>query len=197
MNDKYINKSQLVTSVTCKLKKTVLLDIMRIGQTIFILLIASFTYGQGGPTGKYINDRLNESTYIIFNSDSTFRYRYAVCLLHDIACGQYEMHNDTIIFQYLTDMRDTCCNKEIDADFHYDSTIDLPRPDKLFYKDEKLYEFRNGKVQSNVLVDSRPSKFTEYHRKYLLFGKFVIDDAYYMITESKVKWKKNKQKASW
>jgi hypothetical protein len=168
---------------------------MRIGQTIFILFIASFTYGQGGPNGKYINDRLNESNYIIFNSDSTFRFRYAVSLLHDIACGQYEMHNDTIIFHYLTDMRDTCCNKEIDPVINYDSFSNGFRQDKLFYENDRLYEIRNGKVKRKVEVDSRPSKVTEYHRKYLLFGKFVIEDAYYMITEPKVKWKKIKKPA--
>lgn len=162
---------------------------MRIGQTIFILFITLFTYGQGGPSGKYINDRLNESNYIIFNSDSTFKYRYAVCLIHDIACGQYEMHNDTIIFHYLTDMRDTCCNKDVDADYHYESSINLPRPDKLFYRNDKVYEFEDGQVRSEVVMDSRPSKSNRYHRKYLLFGKFVNSDAYYMITELKVKWK--------
>ncbi len=167
---------------------------MKIGQIIFILFFASVTYGQGGPSGKYINDCLNEYNYIIFNSDLTFKYRYAVCLTQDIACGQFEMHNDTILLHYLTDMRDTCCNKDNEA--VYDSSINLPRPDKLFYKNEKLYEFKDGKVKSKVVVDSRPSKFTEYHRKYLLFGKFVIEDAYYMITESKVKWGK-KIHASW
>ena len=165
---------------------------MRIGQTILFLFTTCFSYGQVGPSGKYINDGLNENNYIIFNSDSTFKYRFAVCLTHDIACGQYKMHNDTILMHYLTDMRDTCCNKDIDADFHYDSSVNLTRPSKLFYKNEKLYDIENGKVRSKVVLDSRPQKFSRYNRKYLFFGKFVNDDAYYMITESKVKWKKKK-----
>jgi hypothetical protein len=165
---------------------------MKIGQILFILFITFVTYGQDKPSGKYINDGLNEYNYIIFNPDLTFKYRYAVCLTHDIACGQYEMHNDTILLHYLTDMRDTCCNKDIDADYHYESSINLPRPDKLFYKNEKLYEFEDGKVRNEVVMDSRPPTFNRYHRKYLFFGKFVNDDAYYMITESKVKWKTKK-----
>ena len=163
-------------------------------QIILFIFISFSAYGQNFPNGKYINDNLNEKNYIIFHTDSTFKYRYAVCLMHDIACGKYRMNNDTIILDYLTDMRDTCCNKEIDGHFHYDSLMAYTRPIKLFYKKEKLYQFdENRKIKSKFVTNIKPPKHTKFHRRYLIFGEFIIDDAYYMITESKVKWRKNKK----
>ena len=171
---------------------------MKIALIILFLLITTFTHGQNVPRGKYVNDRLNEYNYIIFNADSTFKYRYAVSLTHDIACGKYQMNNDTILLFYLTDMRDTCCNKDIDIDndFQYDSLVIQMRPSKLYYKNEKLYDIVNGEVRQKVVLDSKPPKTKGIHRKYLIIGQFVNTDAYYMINESNAKWNKKNKKAS-
>ena len=169
---------------------------MKIGLIILFLFITTFANGQNGPKGKYINDRLNEYNYIIFNADSTFKYRYAVSLTHDIACGQFEMHSDTILLHFLTDMRDTCCNKDIDADYHYDSLVTQMRPSKLYYKNEKLYEIVDGTVRQKIVLDSKPPKTKGIHRKYLIFGQFMNTDAYYMSNESNARWNKKNKKAS-
>jgi hypothetical protein len=163
---------------------------MRLMNIIIILFLSVFTYGQGKPMGKYINDALNEKNYIIFNPDSTFKFRYSVCLTHDIACGKFEMHNDTIFLHYITDMRDTCCNKEIDADFHYDSTLAYIRPEKLFYNNERLYTFEEGKINNTAILNTKPPRSWGYHRRFILFGPYIKHDIYYMITETQVKWKK-------
>jgi hypothetical protein len=173
-----------------------LFNYIKIGQLILFVFLATFALGQGKPVGKYINDGYNENNYLIFNSDSTFKYRLAYCLTHDIACGKYKIHNDTILLYYLTDMRDTCCNKEIDAKIHYDSTVTLSRPVKLFYENEKLYMFNEGKVEKKMVMESKPPKSWGYHRKYLIFGQYINNDVYYMITESKVKWLLKKKKTS-
>ncbi len=167
--------------------------IMKNIQIILYLFISFSTYGQINLRGKYIDDSLNEYNYLIFNLDSTFKYRYAFSLMHDIACGEYKINKDTILLYYLTDMRDTCCNKELDVAFHYNSSISLPRPSKLFYRNEKLYMIENGKVINKLTMNSRPQKSWGFHRKYIIFGEFVKNDAYYMIPESKVKWRKNRK----
>jgi hypothetical protein len=161
-------------------------------KTLIILsfVISNFSFGQTSPIGKYINDDINENNYLIFYSDSSFKYRYLQSLMSDIACGIYSFQKDTILLFYLSDMRDTMCNEEmIDAKIHYDSTLE--RPNKLFYYNDKLYLIRDDEIVRKVVTKTKPPKSWGFHKKYFLFGPYINNDAYYMITESKVKWKKD------
>jgi hypothetical protein len=123
---------------TCKLKMT--------QRLLFIFaFISTFAFGQLKLTEKFVNDSYNENNYLIFYLDSTFKYRLAYHLFHDISCGQYRTINDTIFLFYRSDLRDTVCNKEVDAAPHFDNSLFASTPNKLFYKDNKLYKITTDK----------------------------------------------------
>ena len=159
--------------------------------------ISTITFGQPKLTEKFVNDSYNENNYLIFYPDSTFKYRLAYHLFHDISCGQYRTINDTIFLFYQSDLRDTFCNKQIDATTHFDSSLFVLRPTKLFYKDNKLYKIEKGKIvyrtekyQPDWKVPKNSRKY--FHHKYLLFGPLVRNthQTYYMVVSSKAKWTK-------
>ena len=167
---------------------------------IFVIFIPTISIGQVRLTEKFINDAFNEKNYLIFHSDSTFKYRLAYHLFHDISCGQYKVVNDTIFLFYKTDLRDTICNTEIDAATHFDSSLFHWRPEKLLFKDDKLYKFENGepRIRDKMELRYKPDKKLGYHRKYLFFGPWVkrLNDTYYMVVASKAKWNLSDKKAS-
>ncbi len=167
---------------------------------ILFIVIPTLAFGQPKLSEKFVNDSYNENNYLVFYPDSTFKYRLAYELFHDISCGRYKTVKDTIFLSYETDLRDTTCNKLVDAETHFDSTLLSLRLTKLYYKDDRLYEIENGQILSRTRkeeIDWEVSKGTRkfYHRKYWLFGPLVTDSrkAYYMVIASKAKWKK----ASW
>ncbi len=149
---------------------------------------------------KFVNDAMNESNYIVFKPDLTFKYRFGYHLFHDISCGHYKLIKYTIFLFYETDLRDTSCNKEIDATIHFDSRLLVFRPEKLFYEDDKLYEIEKGRVlkrterfQPNLKVPKSSKKY--YRRKYFLFGPLISKTKriHYMVAASKAKWRKYKK----
>ena len=81
---------------------------------LLLILTAIFTltaWGQKNIEGKYF--RTDQSTcYLIIGSDGTFKYEFGRDLQWDLACGQFEMKGDSIVFQYLSDMFDQQCNTE-------------------------------------------------------------------------------------
>lgn len=79
---------------------------------IILLFVTSSCFSQFTVPRKYINDAANENNYIIFNSDSTFKFRRSIHLMHDISCGTFKTIGDTIFLMYNTDLRDTICNRE-------------------------------------------------------------------------------------
>ena len=92
-------------------------------------------------------------------------------------------------------IRDTNCNKEIDAETHFDTGVFVFRPNKLFYKDSKLYKIEKGEIvyktekfQPDWRVPKSSRKY--YRRKYFLVGPLVskTKKTHYMIVASKVKW---------
>ena len=174
---------------------------MTIRFLILVFFIPTISFGQVRLKEKFVNDALNHNNYLIFNDDSTFKYRLAYHLLHDISCGQYKVVNDTIFLVYKTDLRDTICNTEnIDPSTHLDTNLFHMRPVKLFFKDDKLYKFEDGKVRmrDKIEIHFKPDKKLGFHRKYLFFGPWVkqLHDTYYMVVESKTKWIMNDKKAS-
>ena len=161
------------------------------------LFISTVAFGQPKLNEKFVNDKYNENNYLIFYPDSTFKYRLAFHLFHDISCGQYKTVNDTIFLFYQSDLRDTFCNKEVNVATHFDSSLFISRPNKLFYKNNKLYNIDNGQVVDRTEKfepdwDIPKSLRKYYHRKYWLFGPLVSNTqrTYYMIVASKAKWTK-------
>lgn len=147
------------------------------------------TIAQTTLNGKFIDYRLSTSNYIIFNTDNTFTFSYAIGLQRDISCGNFELKNDTILFHYKSGIIDTACNTQkinllsIDGRNSYQligSLGDtLSRPAKLYLHNNKLYSIsQNGKVIFSIINnddDNKPNKSERkyYRRKYLLFGHFV------------------------
>ncbi len=79
----------------------------------------------------------------------------------------------------------------------YDSSLFALRPNKLFYKDNKLYKIDNGlvvyrteKFEPDWKVPKSSRKY--YDRKYWLFEPVVSNThrTYYMVVASKAKWTK-------
>ena len=183
-------RSFVYLRVTCKLKMT--------QRLLFIfLMLSTVSFGQPKLNEKFVNDSYNENNYLIFYPDSTFKYRLAYHLFHDISCGQYKTINDTIFLFYQSDLRDTVCNKEVDAATHFDSSLFASRPNKLFYKDNKLYKidkgevvYRTEKFEPDWEIPKSSRKY--YHRKYWLFGPLISNThrTYYMVVASKAKWTK-------
>lgn len=165
---------------------------------LFLLIVfPTLSFGQPKLNEKFVNDAYNENNYLIFHSDSTFKYRLAYHLFHDISCGYYKTINDTIFLFFQSDLRDTFCNNQVDAATHFDSSLFALRPSKLFYKDNKLYKInkeqivdRTEKFEPNWEIPKSSRKY--YHRKYWLFGPLVSKTkrTYYMIVVSKAKWTK-------
>jgi len=160
-------------------------------------IVPIFSFSQPKLNEKFVNDAYNENNYLIFFPDSTFKYRLAYHLFHDISCGQYKTINDTILLLYKSDLRDTVCNNEVDAATHFDSSLFVLRPTKLFYKDNKLYKMENGKIvyktekfEPDWKIPKSSRKY--YYRKYWIFGHLVSKThrTYYMVVASKAKWKK-------
>jgi hypothetical protein len=171
---------------------------MTIRFLILAFFIPTISLGQIRLTEKFVNDAYNENNYLIFHGDSTFKYRLAYHLFHDISCGQYRIVKDTIFLFYNSDLRDTSCNTEhVDADTHLDTSLFRLRPTKLFYRNDKLYKIENGqtvdrteKFEPDWKIPKSSRKY--YHRKYWLFGPLVSNTkrTYYMVVASKAKWTK-------
>ncbi len=163
---------------------------------LFLLIVfPTLSFGQPKLNEKFVNDSYNENNYLIFHSDSTFKYRLSYHLFHDISCGQYKTINDTIFLFYQSDLRDTFCNNQVDAATHFDSSLFALRPNKLFYKDGKLYKIDKGQVIYRTEKfepdwDIPKSSRKYYHRKYWLFGQLIANThrTYYMVVDSKAKW---------
>ena len=174
---------------------------MTIRFIILAFFIPTIAAGQVRLSEKFVNDAYNENNFLIFYGDSTFKYRLAYHLFHDISCGQYKVVNDTIFLFYKTDLRDTTYNTEnVDPDTHLDTNLFHMRPNKLLFRDDKLYKFEDGKVRmrDKMELHYKPDKELGYHRKYLFFGPWVkrLNDTYFMVVTSKAKWNLSDKKAS-
>ena len=154
---------------------------------LMFLLFSIASYSQSFVAGKFTRDYYNSNNYIIFNLDLTFKYRYQYDLLSDISCGRYETKQDTIYMYYMSSMSDSNCNTEgIVSVMFSDTTTKKLRPNKLYFKGNKLYEIVNGKIFNKTekhQIDFKPNgQLRSYRRKYLFFGPYQSKSkrTYYM-----------------
>ena len=82
-----------------------ILTVLYWGLTCFSVL------GQSELNGKYTRED-HPRGYLIFDSGKNFKFRYKSHASWDLACGQFEVRNDTIFFTYTSDMFDETCNDE-------------------------------------------------------------------------------------
>jgi hypothetical protein len=67
--------------------------------------------GQSELNGKYTRED-HPGGYLTFDSNKNFKFRFKSHAYWDLACGQFEVKNDTIFFTYTSDMFDETCNDE-------------------------------------------------------------------------------------
>jgi hypothetical protein len=75
------------------------------------VLISLTTFGQNEIIGKFIRTDYPAS-YLTLNADKSFKFRFGFDSQWDLACGQFEVKGDTIMFSYTSDMFDITCNSE-------------------------------------------------------------------------------------
>jgi hypothetical protein len=131
---------------------------MKVLSCIVLIFISLDTTGQIDISGKYSRTDYPGS-YVVLNTDSTFKYEFHFDINWDLACGTYKLKKDLIIFSYTSDMYDTInCNtdrvnylkdKEGKDEFVLGTTIDTRfRPDTLMISGTKLYQLEKGVVRS-------------------------------------------------
>lgn len=157
---------------------------------IFYLFVLSpiLTKGQVRLAEKYIDDRVNNYTYLEFSSDSSFEYRYLYDLSGDFAKGHYKLHKDTLFLFYDPDST-VIKQKFLGILTSHD---ERNRADSLLIKGKKLFRIKNGIGLYDAkpdVIDKKsnggwhPSKNSPYRRKYFLFGRYqtVRTKRYYMV----------------
>jgi hypothetical protein len=135
--------------------------------TILFMTIGSVTtFGQGELFGKYILTDYPNS-YIILNADRTFKFRFRSHAYWDLACGQFEMKNDTIFFTYTSDMFDLSCNSEQinmtdTSDYFLKTGVDKTyRPLTATIKKKEIRTIKTGDMTDFITVDRR----TYYYKR--------------------------------
>jgi hypothetical protein len=154
---------------------------------LLLLIVPTLIYGQSALADHYVDDRINEDTYLRFNADSSFKFQYAYDLLSDHAAGRYRRHGDTLFLTYTTD------TTTIKRDNIW------PNADSLIIKGYFLYQIKNGQsreYEPQEIVHHKMPKNEHYKRKFILFGPWHSTwSQYYMVDEKYAKWKKWRSRA--
>jgi len=154
---------------------------------IFVLLLLPIlAFSQSAVTNRYVDDRINENTYLRLKSDSSFMFRYAFDTMGDEAIGIYRRHGDTL---FLTFTNDTILSRA-----QYYNHVTDARADSLIIKGHLLYQIRNGQsreYEPQEIVHHKMPKNEHFKRKYILFGPWQSTwSKYYMVEEKYANWKK-------
>jgi hypothetical protein len=133
---------------------------------LFLLIGLMTTFGQNELTGKYILTDYPGS-YILLNADKTFKFRYRSHAYWDLACGQFEVKNDTIFFTYTSDMFDLSCNSEKinmtdTSDYFLQTGVDKTyRPVIATFKKKEIRTIKTGDTTDLATIDRR----TYYYKR--------------------------------
>ena len=159
---------------------------------ILLLILPGVLKAQIVIGKHYVDDNVNNLTYLQFNSDSTFQYSYRYDLIGDDATGKFRLSIDTIFLKY--DYVQYVANVTDALSAHTEAN----RADTLLIKKHKLFKIKNGVsmeyappiVWDRKKYKQRPPKGWHYRRKYLLFGPYqtVGKRRYYMIDERCARW---------
>lgn len=165
-----------------------------------IIILPLQLKAQSGFVKRYVDDRINNLTYLDFKENGMFEYRYAYDLIHDFATGKYRVHRDTI---FLTFKKDGA-TQLIES---LSSNTTPFRPDTLVVLDKKLYRVKDGISEyysKPIIINSKthkgwkPPKSWHYRKRYFLFGPYQSTNSgrYYMIDEQYAFWNTHKKKRS-
>jgi len=154
---------------------------------LLLLIVPTLIYGQSALADLYVDDRINEDTYLRLNADSSFKFQYEYDLLSDHAAGRYTRRGDTLFLTYTND------TTTIKTDNNW------PKTDSLIFKGHFLYQIKNGQsrqYEPDEIVYHKMPKNMHFKRKYILFGPWHSTwSKYYMVEEKYAKWKKWRRRA--
>ena len=140
--------------------------------TFLFLLTVSSVLGQGELPGKYVNSD-NSGGYLILNEDKSFKFRYRSHAYWDLACGQFDIKGDTVLFTYTSDMFDIACNNERinmtdTSDFFLKTGVDKRyRPIIARLVKNKLLTVKTGDIQESESVDLRTYYYTRERKRHV------------------------------
>ncbi|HEY4324078.1 MAG TPA: hypothetical protein VGN20_08830 [Mucilaginibacter sp.] len=160
--------------------------------TKYLLLVSLFisfvSKAQSILAKRYVDDRINELTYLYFKPDSTFEFRYAYDLMGDEAIGKYRLHIDTLFLNYTKDT-------SVSGFQYFEHAVNV-RADSLILKGHKLFEIKNGQNREYLPQDTvhhKPPKNWHYKREYIFLGYWHSTySRYYMVDERYAKWANKK-----
>jgi hypothetical protein len=161
--------------------------------TLFLLWLPFLTKGQCVLAKSYVEDRINNLTYLHFHKNGTFEYRYTYDLINDMSEGYYKCSNDTIFLIYNKNTIQSTVAEQLSS---HDKFF---RADTLIVKGYKLYQVKSGVSDFDkkpVIIDTKthkgwkPPKNWLYIRKFWLFGPYqsTPQGQYYMIDERHAAW---------
>jgi hypothetical protein len=133
------------------------------GLTVLLNLTA---LGQSKITGKFIRNDY-PAGYLILNEDKSFKFRFGFDSQWDLACGQYEVKGDTLIFSYTSDMFDRACNSEginmtDTSDYFLKQGVDKRwRPITARVVGKKILTIKTGDIHDSETVNS----YEHYYRR--------------------------------
>jgi hypothetical protein len=138
---------------------------------LFVLVSLVTTSGQGELFGKYILTDYPNS-YLILNTDSTFKFRLRSHAYWDLACGQFEVKKDTIFFTYTSDMFDLSCNSELinmtdTSEYFLKTGVDKNyRPLIATIKKRKIRTMKTGDLKDLATVNRRIYYYKRERKRY-------------------------------
>ena len=140
--------------------------------TILCLVLTSFSvFGQSELSGKYTRED-HPAGYIILDSDRNFKFRYKSHAYWDLACGKFEVKNDTIFFTYTSDMFDDACNNERinktdTSDFFLRQGVDKQwRPIVAKIQKNKIQIIKAGSLNEVEVVGSNNYYYKRVKKRY-------------------------------
>ena len=138
---------------------------------LFVLLTILTTFGQDQLFATYILTE-NPGSYLILNADRTFKFRYRAHAYWDLACGQFEVKNDTIYFTYTSDMFDLGCNSEKinmtdTSDYFLKTGVDKTyRPVTATIKKKEIWTIKTGDTTDLATVDRRTFHYKRERKRH-------------------------------
>jgi hypothetical protein len=164
------------------IKTFVILRVLILTLTLAPTLVLS----QAPLSKRYVDDRINQLTYLHLSKDFSFELRYAFDTMWDKAVGHYRTKGDTLL---LTFSRDAITSEA--QDFNHNTSR---RADSLIIKGHFLYKIingRSGEYEHDEIVTHKPLDVRHYRRAYLFFGPWHSTwSKYYMVEEGHERWKK-------
>lgn len=118
--------------------------------------------------GKF--ERIDHKSHLTFDANGSFKFRFHRDLNWDLACGTYEIMNDSIYFFYRSDMFERTCNTEGMNDTDSVGIILQDAIDKRFrpiaakLQNKKLITSKVGDVNDQKTIEALEYIFKKFNK---------------------------------